>query len=75
MIDVSSEWRNFANDTETRPVGRTGAAENLLYDHMSLETMTSVGTGAGAVDEFGRQKYNKKSSQVLFPFIEKEKFF
>lgn len=41
MIDVSSEWRTFADDDSGKSVGRVGAAENLLFDHTNLETMTT----------------------------------
>jgi len=66
MIDVSSEWRDFGNDSESKSSSRVGAAQNLLFEN--LETTTSVGTGAGAVNEFGQQKYGKKMSQVIFLF-------
>jgi hypothetical protein len=74
MIDVSAEWREFGNDTDTKNMGRVGAAQNLLYDNADFETTTSTGTGAGALDDFGRQKYTKKSSQVISLFLEEKDF-
>jgi transcription initiation factor TFIIIB Brf1 subunit/transcription initiation factor TFIIB len=75
MIDVSSEWRDFGNETGSKTTSRVGAAQNLLYDNDDLGTTKSVGTGAGARDDFGRQKYSKKSSQVLFHFFEEKNSF
>ncbi|CAF3431177.1 unnamed protein product [Rotaria sp. Silwood1] len=63
MIDVSSEWRTFSNDSESKDMNRVGAAENFLFAGNNLETITSKGTGAGAVDEFGKQKYSNGSQQ------------
>ncbi|CAF4316500.1 unnamed protein product, partial [Adineta steineri] len=57
MIDVGSEWRTFSNDSDTKDMSRVGAAANPLFNNDNLETMMSLGTGAGAVDEFGKQKY------------------
>jgi hypothetical protein len=74
MIDVSTEWRDFGNDSDTKSMSRVGAAQSLLFGNENLETMTSVGTGAGALDEVGKQKYSKKMIQVIFLFYEK-KFF
>jgi len=74
MIDVSAEWREFGNDTDTKNMGRVGAAQNLLYDNVDLETTTSTGKGAGALDDFGRQKYIKKSIQVISLFLEEKDF-
>ncbi len=74
MIDVSSEWRDFGNETAPSQTSRVGAAQNPLYDNDNLETTTSVGTGAGALDERGHQKYGKKTSQVIFLFSGKKLF-
>lgn len=41
LVDVSSEWRTFADDDTGKAAGRVGAAENLLYDHTNLDTMTT----------------------------------
>lgn len=72
MIDVSSEWRNFGSESDGKCMDRVGAAENSLYDHAKFETLISKGTGAGAVDEFGKQKYGNSSNQVLFLINEKK---
>jgi len=70
MVDVSTEWRTFGNDSEqkSKSTNRVGAAQSLLYNDENLETMTSVGTSAGALDDFGKQKYGKNISQVIFLF-------
>ncbi|CAF0904348.1 unnamed protein product [Rotaria sordida] len=64
MIDVSSEWRDFGNESDSKDKSRVGSAQSLLYDSANLETTTSIGKGAGALDELGKQKYNKKISQI-----------
>jgi transcription initiation factor TFIIB len=69
MVDVGSEWRTFANDKDSKDMSRVGAAENPLFDGDNLETVMSVGTGAGALDEFGNQKYGNGSRQVYFVFF------
>jgi len=47
-------------------MSRVGAAENPLFDGDTLETVMSLGTGAGALDEFGKQKYSNGPRQVTF---------
>ena len=64
MIDVGSEWRTFSNDKETKDMNRVGAAENPMFEGDTLETVLSVGTGPGALDEFGKQKYTNGPRQV-----------
>lgn len=68
MVDVGSEWRTFSNDKDSKDMSRVGAAENPLFDGDNLETVMSVGTGAGALDEFGKQKYSNGPRQVIPPF-------
>ena len=65
MIDVGSQWRTFANDKDKKDMNRVGAAENPMFGSDNLETVMSMGTGAGAVDEFGKQRYNNGPRQVL----------
>ncbi|CAF0872800.1 unnamed protein product [Adineta steineri] len=64
MVDVGSEWRTFSNDKDSKDMSRVGAAENPLFGGDSLETVMSLGTGSGAVDEFGKQKYNNGPRQM-----------
>lgn len=64
MVDVGSEWRTFSNDKDSKDMSRVGAVENPLLDGDNLETVMSTGTGAGALDEFGKQKYNNGPRQV-----------
>jgi transcription initiation factor TFIIB len=64
MVDVGSEWRTFSNDTNTRDMTRIGAAENALYGGDHLETVMSAGTGAGALDEHGHQRYSNGPQQI-----------
>jgi transcription initiation factor TFIIIB Brf1 subunit/transcription initiation factor TFIIB len=72
MVDVGSEWRTFSNDKDSKDMSRVGAAENPLFDGDTLETVMSLGTGAGALDAFGKQKYTNGPRQVSFFF---ESFF
>ncbi|CAF1031934.1 unnamed protein product [Adineta steineri] len=65
MIDVGSEWRTFSNDSDTKDMSRVGGAANPLFNNDNLETMMSLGTGAGAVDEFGKQKYSAGGSHKM----------
>lgn len=64
MVDVGSEWRTFSNDKDSKDMSRVGAAENPLLGGDNLETYMSVGTGAGAIDEFGKQKYGNGPRQM-----------
>jgi transcription initiation factor TFIIB len=67
MIDVGSEWRTFASESDSVDMNRVGAAENRLYDFNSLETTTSFvpkRTFAAPV----QSKFENKISQVIFLF-------
>ncbi|CAF1316402.1 unnamed protein product [Adineta ricciae] len=64
MIDVSSEWRTFANDTDTKDMCRVGGPDNFLFDNNAFDTMITKGKGKAAVDEFGQQKYKTTSGQI-----------
>jgi hypothetical protein len=77
MVDVGSEWRTFSNDKDSKDMSRVGAAENPLFDGDNLETVMSLGTGAGALDEYGKQKYSNGPRQVYFVlrFFFKVSFF
>lgn len=68
MIDVSSEWRTFADDDTGKSVGRVGAAENLLFDHTNLETMTAF---RPKIEFKGQTKFPQKVI-FLFLFLRKE---
>jgi hypothetical protein len=65
MIDVSTEWRNFENDSGSTSMVRVGAAQNLLYDNDNLETTTIGVTNSRAVTN---SKAVTQSSQVIFLF-------
>ncbi|CAF1085714.1 unnamed protein product [Adineta steineri] len=64
MIDVSSEWRTFSNDSDTKDMSRVGATQNPLFSTDNFHTFTTSGTGAGALDESGKQKYTNRSNQM-----------
>jgi transcription initiation factor TFIIB len=64
MVDVSSEWRTFSNDTDSKDMSRVGAAENPLFNGDTLGTVMSLGTGAGALNELGQQKYSNGPLQM-----------
>ena len=67
MIDVSSEWRTFADDSGSKDMSRVGAAESHLSLGHNLETVMSVGTGPGALDSLGKQKYGKNDRTMTSP--------
>ncbi|CAF2431892.1 unnamed protein product [Rotaria sp. Silwood2] len=64
MIDVSAEWREFGDESNSKDRSRVGGAQSLLYDYDNFITTISTGTGAGALNELGQQKYSKKTSQI-----------
>jgi len=66
LIDVSSEWRTFADDDTGKAVGRVGAAQNLLFDQVNLDTSTTF-SPKSALN--GRQK---PQGQVIFLFSRKK---
>lgn len=74
MVDVGSEWRTFSNDKESKDMSRVGAAENPLLDGDNLETVMSMGTGPGALDEFGKQKYSNGPRQVKYFVLKRIKY-
>jgi transcription initiation factor TFIIB len=63
-VGVGPEWRTFSDDKDSRDMCRVGAAENPLFDSDHFETVMSKGTGAGALDEFGTQKYINRPCQM-----------
>ena len=67
MVDVGSEWRDFGSESNSVSMNRVGAAQNLLYDTDNLETIT-IGTDTRSLNGSDQQKYNKKTSQVIFLF-------
>jgi len=60
VIDVSSEWRTFNNEKDSKDNCRVGASENTLLDGSDLSTMIVGGIGAASVDESGRPLYNSR---------------
>jgi transcription initiation factor TFIIB len=74
MVDVGSEWRTFSNDKDSKDNSRVGAAENPMFAGDNLETVMSLGTGAGALDEFGKQKYSNGPRQVVIFLFLKTKY-
>lgn len=70
MIDVSNEWRDFANnDSESVSRSRVGAAQNLLYDTANLETITVGRKGSSMTQESNLPTSNNRISQVIFLFF------
>ena len=57
MIDVSSEWRTFANDTESIDMCRVGAVEDPRHEGRDLTTRIGAATGFAGFDANGRQLY------------------
>lgn len=64
IVDVGSEWRTISDGSETKDRARVGAAENLLFERTDLDTLLTSGTSAGALDEFGKQKYKTGTKQM-----------
>ncbi|CAF1041879.1 unnamed protein product [Rotaria sp. Silwood1] len=64
MIDVSSEWRDFGDESNSKDRSRVGSAQSLLYDYDNFLTTISIGTSAGARNELGKQKYRQMTSQT-----------
>lgn len=66
MIDVSSEWRTFSNDKESKDMSRVGAVENQLLNGEDLTTYVGRATGQAGYDEFGNPKYrNRKTMSAM----------
>lgn len=75
MIDVSSEWRDFGNDSDSPSKSRVGAAQSLLYDTANLETVILGKISSNMSNEPSLPKSNHRISQVLFLFPEKKSYF
>ena len=52
VIDVSSEWRTFSNDKESKDMCRVGDVENRLLSSADLSTMIGP-SGRGFFLKFG----------------------
>lgn len=59
VIDVSSEWRTFSNDKESKDMCRVGDVENRLLSSADLSTMIGP-SGRGQEDPNGYTKYNNR---------------
>ena len=60
VIDVSSEWRTFSDDTGGADKSRVGAAENSLLEGGNLSTM--IGPGTGRPGETSYRNYTRPTS-------------
>lgn len=74
MIDVSSEWRDFGNDSDSPSKSRVGAAQSLLYDTANLETIVMGKISSNMSNGSSLPKPINRISQVLFLFQEKKSF-
>jgi transcription initiation factor TFIIB len=63
MVDVSSEWRTFANDTESKDMCRVGAVEDPTLGGSDLSTSIGRATGSAGFDENGKPIYRNKFSE------------
>ena len=61
-MDVSSEWRTFANDTESKDMCRVGAVEDPTMGGSDLSTSIGRATGSAGFDENGKPIYRNKYS-------------
>ena len=62
IVDVGSEWRTFANDTESKDMCRVGAAEDPTMDGSDLTTTIGATTGPSGFDANGKPLYRNKFS-------------
>ncbi|VEL12311.1 unnamed protein product [Protopolystoma xenopodis] len=62
VIDVSSEWRTFSNDTSSKDMCRVGAAENPLLDSGDLSTIIGGPSPSDSrqFDDQGRPLYKSR---------------
>lgn len=63
IVDVGSEWRTFANDTESKDMCRVGAAEDPTMDGNDLTTTIGTATGNAGFDANGKPIYRNKFSE------------
>ena len=75
MIDVSSEWRDFGNDSDSPSKSRVGAAQSRLYDTANLETVIMGKISSSMSNESSLSKSNHRTSQVPISFPRKEILF
>jgi transcription initiation factor TFIIB len=63
IIDVSSEWRTFANsDKDQKDMCRVGAVEDTSLGGADLTTSIGRATGSAGFDENGKALYRNKYS-------------
>ena len=62
IVDVGSELRTFANDTESKDMCRVGAAEDPTMDGNDLSTNIGPATGNAGYDANGKPIYRNKFS-------------
>ena len=70
MIDVSSEWRTFANDKESTDMTRVGAAEDPTMDGNDLSTTIGRATGSAGFDANGVPIYRNRGNAVIYSSLE-----
>lgn len=70
VVDVSSEWRTFSNDKDSKDMSRVGDAENALLSGSDLSTIIERPSGPGAQDgdnfaKFSNRKTMNNTDRVL----------
>jgi transcription initiation factor TFIIIB Brf1 subunit/transcription initiation factor TFIIB len=68
MIDVSSEWRTFANDKESTDMTRVGAAEDPTMEGNDLSTVIGRATGSAGFDANGMPIYRNRNAVIIYYF-------
>uniref|UniRef100_A0A915KQP4 Transcription initiation factor IIB n=1 Tax=Romanomermis culicivorax TaxID=13658 RepID=A0A915KQP4_ROMCU len=69
LVDVSSEWRMFSNENNSKDPSRVGAAENSLLSGSDLST--SIQGIPGASEEYAgmaRRQVNSQDRQLIAGF-------
>jgi len=70
LVDVSSEWRSFNNESNSKDPSRVGAPENHLLSGADLSTSIQM-TPGGASDEYSgmaRRQVNSQDRQLITGF-------
>lgn len=63
VVDVGSEWRTFANDSESKDMSRVGAIEDPSMGGADLSTTIGRATGSAGFDENGMPLYRNKNTE------------
>jgi len=70
LVDVSSEWRSFNNEKNTKDPSRVGAPENVLLSGSNLSTTIAAGASEGDSElaNLQRKQMNSSDRQLISAF-------